>query len=116
HHIDVDIEHMLVLGAGQLGMAVLRKLAPRRQNAKTPLTVLISPQSLNSPSALDTQSTAELLDLGVELLPFDLSACTTEDLIEVFKQFHTVISCTGFVAGLGTQMKITRAVLDADVP
>lgn len=115
HNREVDIEHMLVLGAGQLGMAVLRELAPRRQNAETPLTVLVSPKLLKSPSPLEAQSAAELLDLGVELLPFDLFACTEKELTEVFKRFRTVISCTGFVAGPGTQMKVTRAALAADV-
>jgi len=115
HHNEVDIEHMLVLGAGQLGMAVLRELAPRRQKAQTPLTVLVAPKSLESPSALDQQSTAELLELGVELLPFDLSTCSVEELAAVFKQFRTVVNCTGFVAGPGTQMKVTHAALAANV-
>lgn len=115
HDSEVDIEHMLVLGAGQLGMAVLRELAPRRQNAETPLTVLISPKSPSSPNALDEQSRAELIGLGAELLPFDLSACTTEELTSLFRRFRTVISCTGFVAGPGTQMKLTRAALAAGV-
>lgn len=115
HRTEVDIEHMLVLGAGQLGMAVLRELAPRRRNAETPLTVLISPKSLDSPNELDKQSRAELLELGVELLPFDLSACTAEELADVFRQFRTVINCTGFVAGPGTQMKVTHAALATGV-
>lgn len=114
-HSKVDIEHMLVLGAGQLGMAVIRELAPRRQNAETPLTVLISPESLESPNAPEKHSRAELLALGAQLLPFDLSACTTEELTRLFRRFRTVISCTGFVAGPGTQMKLTRAALAAGV-
>lgn len=114
-HSKVDIEHMLVLGAGQLGMAVIRELAPRRQNAETPLTVLISPKSLESPNAPEKHSRAELLALGAQLLPFDLSACTTEELTRLFRRFRTVISCTGFVAGPGTQMKLTRAALAAGV-
>lgn len=115
HRTEVDIEHILVLGAGQLGMAVLGELAPRRRKAETPLTVLVAPRSPGLPSAMDKQSTAELLDVSVELLPFDLSTCTVKDLAEVFKRFRTVINCTGFVAGPGTQIKITHAVLAADV-
>ncbi|NYT38166.1 aromatic alcohol reductase [Allopusillimonas soli] len=115
HKSGVDTEHMLVLGAGQLGMAVLRELAPRRQNAKTRLTVLISPKMWKSPSVLEAKSVAELIDLGAELLPFDLFTCTEDELTEVFKRFRTVINCTGFVAGPGTQMKVTRAALSAEV-
>src|SRR5690606_37783494 len=102
HHGEVDIEHMLVLGAGQLGMTVLRELAPRRQNAGTPLTVLVSPKALDSTIELDKQSRTELLGLGAELLPFDLSACTTEELTDLFRRFRTLVTCTGFVAGAGT--------------
>lgn len=110
--IDADIEPMLVLGAGQLGMAVLRELAPR-QGARTPLTVLVSPRPQASPETAEKH--AELRAMGVNLLPFDLAARTEDDLAAVFGWFHTVISCTGFVAGLGTQTRITRAALAAGV-
>jgi hypothetical protein len=32
-----------------------------------------------------------------------------------FRRFRTVVNCTGFVAGPGTQLRITRAVLAAGV-
>lgn len=39
-----------------------------------------------------------------------------ETLADQFRGFTTVINCMGFVAGPGTQLKITRAVLAAGVP
>lgn len=111
----VNIENMLVLGAGELGMAVLRHLAPRRLSATSPLAVLVSPQSLESPSPKQAQSYAELSAMGVRLLPFDLTGRANEDLIAVLSQFHTVVNCTGFVAGPGTQIKLTEAALAAGV-
>lgn len=108
----IDIDNMLVLGAGQLGMAVLRALAPRVKQAKTPLSVLVWPGSVTHPSANDERINAELLLLGVDIIPFDL-ASAGQDLAELFRRFHTVINCTGFVGGPGTQLRITNAVLDA---
>lgn len=110
----VEIDNMLVLGAGQLGMAVLRALAPRVRQAKTPLTVLVSPSFISTHSARGEQITTELRSLGVEIISFDL-ADTNHGLIDIFGRFHTVINCTGFVAGAGTQMRITKAALDAGV-
>ena len=106
---------MLVLGAGELGMAVLRHLAPRCRDAGIPLTVLVSPKSREAPTPAQAQAHGELRALGVGLLPFDLAARDSADLVALLRRFDTVIGCTGFVAGPGTQLRLTRAVLDAGV-
>jgi hypothetical protein len=111
----VDVEHMLVLGAGELGMAVLSALAIRRQHAHTELVVLVSPQSIDNPSAAQQQTASALQALNIKMVAFDLATCTEAELVAQLRPFHTVINCTGFVAGAGTQMKITQAVLDAGV-
>lgn len=110
----VDLSDMLVLGAGQLGMAVLRALAPRVRAGNGPFTVLVAPQMLDAPSEQDAASLAELRGLGVEIVGADLSS-DEEALTDVFRDFRTVVNCTGFVAGPGTQLRITRAVLAAGV-
>lgn len=110
----IDLEGMIVLGAGQLGMAVLRALAPRMQAAKKPLTVLVAPQMVDRPTAQDEASLAECRDLGVMVTGFDLAA-GEGTLTDLFRQYRTVVNCTGFVAGPGTQLRITRAVLAAGV-
>lgn len=110
-----DGDNILVLGAGELGMAVLRHLAPRLNNAASPLAVLVSPRSLEQPDATQAHGYEALRAMGVQLLPFDLVGRADEDLIALFSRFHTVINCTGFVAGPGTQIKLTQAVLDAGV-
>ncbi|OZI58207.1 aromatic alcohol reductase [Bordetella genomosp. 4] len=108
------LQDTIVLGAGQLGMAVLRALAPRAKAAQTPITVLVSPRTVNNPSAQDAVVLAELDALGVKALGFDLSA-DEQMLSSLFRRYKTVVNCTGFVAGAGTQLKITRAVLSAGV-
>lgn len=110
----VDLSDILVLGAGQLGLAVVRKLAPRLRAANERLTVLVAPQTMNAPSGQDALTLAELRELGVEIMGLDL-ASDEQTLTSLFKRFRTVVNCTGFVAGPGTQLKITRTVLAAGV-
>ncbi|HEY8518075.1 MAG TPA: aromatic alcohol reductase [Candidatus Binatia bacterium] len=114
HNRKVDLRDILVLGAGQLGMAVLRALAPRVRAARKPITVVVSPRTSNGASEQDAEHLAELRALGVEIIGFDLSADEAA-LTTLFRRFRTVVNCTGFVAGPGTQLRITRAVLAAGV-
>lgn len=44
---------LLVLGAGQLGMAVLRVLAPRAAERRQSVTVVVSPQTVSSSQLQD---------------------------------------------------------------
>ena len=48
-------------------------------------------------------------------MPGDLVAGSAADFSLLFKDFHTVIGCTGFVTGRGFQLKLARAVLEAGV-
>lgn len=111
----IELDNMLVLGAGELGMAVIRQLVLRRAGTVTPLTVLVSPQSLAAPGSEQAQSYHELRASNVRLLPFDLVARSDDELVALLSQFHTVINCTGFVAGPGTQLRLTNAALRAGV-
>ncbi|MEW7848714.1 aromatic alcohol reductase [Massilia aurea] len=111
HHLT----HTLVLGAGELGMAMLRHLAPHQKAAGHPLAVLVTPGSLTTPTPRQVEDHAALRALDVQFVPFDLVERSHEDLVALLRQFDTVINCTGFVAGPGTQLRLTRAVLDAGV-
>lgn len=105
---------LLVLGAGQLGMAVLRALAPRAAERGLSVTVIVSPQTVAGDQPGDSETRAALKALGVEVIGFDLAGDAAA-LQALFARYRTVINCTGFVAGPGTQLKITRAALDAQV-
>ena len=107
---------ILVLGAGELGMSVLRNLARRAAlSPGTTVTVLLRPSTIGSGDAGKQRDLAELRSLGVNFLPGDLAAGSAADLSALFRGFHTVIGCTGFVTGRGFQLKLARAVLDAGV-
>jgi hypothetical protein len=111
-----DNTSILVLGAGELGMAVLRGLAGRAARSPgTTLTVLLRPSSIASRDPAKQRDIAELRSLGVELLAGEFVEGSAADLSALFKGFHTVIGCTGFVAGRSIQIKLARAVLDAGV-
>ena len=107
---------ILVLGAGELGMAVLRNLAkhPALQGGTT-LSVLLRPATIASQDPAKRREVDELRSLGVSLVPGDIAASPREELAAIFQTFHMVISCTGFVGGSGTQRKLAQAVLDAEV-
>lgn len=105
-----------MLGAGELGMAVLRGLARRAgEHAGTTLTVLLRPATLRSEDLAKQRDLAELGSLGVAVLAGDLAGSSAGELAGVFGRFGTVISCTGFVGGRGTQRKLAEAVLAAGV-
>ncbi|MEI7411415.1 aromatic alcohol reductase [Pectobacterium aroidearum] len=108
------LKDILVLGAGQLGMAVLRALAPRARALPLSVTALVSPGTINDPSEQNRATLAELRALGVDVMGFDL-ASDEHTLTGLFGNYKTIVNCSGFVAGPGTQMKITRAVLAANV-
>src|SRR5580704_11840691 len=106
---------ILVLGAGELGMSVLRNLAGHADSsAGTTVTVLLRLSSINPDAPGKQRDLAELRSLGVRFLAGDLADPTT-DLPALFRGYHTVIGCTGFVTGRGFQLKLARAVLEAGV-
>ncbi|NYH16064.1 aromatic alcohol reductase [Paraburkholderia bryophila] len=109
-------QSILVLGAGELGMAVLRSLA-RRAAVKPGVSVaaLLRPSALDSNDPAKQKDVAELRALAVELVPGDLNALSEASLADLFRRFDTVISCTGFVGGQGVQLKLARAALEAGI-
>ena len=106
---------ILVLGAGELGMAVVRTLVRRTAPAAIPVTVLLRPATIQSTDPVKQKDVAELRSLGVEIVPGDLSDQSGTELAAIFRRFDTVISCTGFAGGPGVQLKLARAALDAGV-
>ena len=113
---DTRPDGTLVLGAGELGGAVLRGLSEQPAASRAGLSVLLRPSThagrageTTPPKALDG------LTGDVDVVRADLAAADVNGLAELFAGFSTVICCTGFVGGPGTQLKITQAVLQAGV-
>ncbi len=106
---------ILVLGAGELGMAVLRPLASRAAAAGVPVAVLLRPETIGTTDAGKRADIDELLGLGCEPLPGDIASASVAELADRFGRHDTVLSCIGFAAGRGTQLKLARAALEARV-
>ncbi|ERS97237.1 hypothetical protein HMPREF1624_06568 [Sporothrix schenckii ATCC 58251] len=107
---------ILVLGAGELGTAVLEALARHPKRGDTKIAVLLR----GSSSAADP-ARAQLLqhlrdDLHVHFETADVVAASVADLAAVFERYHTVVSCNGMGLPAGTQTKLSQAVLQARVP
>ncbi len=108
-------ENILVLGAGQLGVAVLDSLIPAITQLNGNICVIVSPASWDKQGKLRSDTHQKLADAGAAFVSVDVAASTIASLKTHFANFDTVINCMGFVAGAGTQIKITRAVLEAGV-
>jgi hypothetical protein len=111
-----DDKSILVLGAGELGMFILRSLSKRLgQRSDGDLTVLLRPSTIASKDPIKQRDLAELRSLGVKFLAGDLVEQPTAELAGLFKDFHTVIGCTGFVTGRRILLKQAQAAVDAGV-
>ncbi len=103
-------DNVLVLGVGELGMAVLQALADRPGSRVTAM--------LRPPADGHDQggSQAETLEhLGVAYVHADAAGDSVERLAQLFSGFDTLISCLGFAAGPGIQRKLTQAALQSTV-
>lgn len=107
---------ILILGAGELGMPVIRNMAKKaKKYNNVTVTVLLREATINSEDPDKKSNVTEIRELGVELLAGDLSAPSSE-LIAIFKKYDAVVSCTGYGTGAGGfQLKLANAVLDAGV-
>ncbi|QGY32321.1 aromatic alcohol reductase [Pantoea cypripedii] len=114
-HISQHAENVLVLGAGQLGAAMLDALIPAVSSRNGNVTVIVSPASIDGEGNLLSERHQKYQTAGARFIAADVAAGTVESLTTVFKPFDTVINCLGFVSGAGTQLKITHAVLKAGI-
>lgn len=109
--------NILIIGAGELGMPVLRNVARRARDVDgASVSVLLRPSALVSTSAEKQRDLAEIRALGITIVQGDLVTNSIEQLAETFAGYDTVIGCTGITAGLETPMKVAKAALQAKLP
>lgn len=107
-------QHILVLGAGELGLAVLRGLTERGTESGS-ISVLLRQTRVESPCLEKQKEIAAIRSLGVAIEVADIADASVAELAAVLGRFDTVISCVGFGAGRGTQRKLTEAALVSGV-
>ncbi|PTB66244.1 NAD(P)-binding protein [Trichoderma citrinoviride] len=108
--------NILVLGAGELGLAVLEALAlhPKRNRAR--LTVLMRQASLDSAAPDKKKLVQQIRALGVRFEAADVVQASVPELAAVFAKYDTVVSCNGMGLPAGTQTKLCEAALEAKTP
>lgn len=115
--INTTSENILVLGAGELGLPVLRNLALRAKDVKgTKISVLLRESTLTSDEPGKKLVIKEIRNLGINIVTGDLVMNSVDDLASLFAQFDTVVGCTGYAAGINTPMKLAQAALQARIP
>lgn len=80
---------ILIVGAGELGTAVLRALAlsPKRPQAAQ-VTVLLRPESLASPTPAKKQNIDETQSLRVKIQSGDFITASVSELAAIFGMVH----------------------------
>ncbi|OHF03737.1 isoflavone reductase [Colletotrichum orchidophilum] len=107
---------ILVLGAGELGTAILHALTSHPSRPpNSQISVLLRPSTITSPDPAKSRSIAHIKSLGISLEAGDVVTDSLQSLAHTFAKYDTVISCTGFVGPAGTQLRICQAALLAKV-
>ena len=115
--LNTTSENILVLGAGELGLPVLRNLALRAKDVKgTKISVLLRESTVTSDEPVKKLVIKEIRNLGINIVTGDLVMSSVDDLASLFAQFDTVVGCTGYAAGINTPMKLAQAALQARIP
>jgi nucleoside-diphosphate-sugar epimerase len=105
----------LVIGAGELGTAVIDALTARIRETASADTVTVLLRKSNALSAEKARQLEELAAKNVAVEYADVMSASVADLAAIFSRYDTVISCVGFAAGAGTQLKLAHAALAAGV-
>lgn len=114
---DAMSQNILVLGAGELGLPVLRNLAQRAKDIDgAKISVLLRASALASSSSDKQHDIAEIRSLGIDIVTGDLVSSSIDELAALFSQYDTVVGCAGYAAGINTPMKLARAALQANIP
>lgn len=108
-------DSILVIGAGELGMAMINAFVKKLKTNQGSLNVLLRKESILTSDEQKTQRLREFKINDVEVVAGDLEKDSIENLSKIFSKFGIIINCSGFVGGKGTQLKITEAVLNAKV-
>lgn len=113
----VKSRNILVLGAGELGMPVLRNLARQAEDIDgARISVLLRASAVESDVPAKQRDIAEIRDAGIAIVVGDLVNSSIDELADLFSRYDTVIGCTGYAAGVNTPMKLAKAALQSGIP
>ncbi len=114
---NVKSRNILVLGAGELGMPVLRNLVRRAKGIDgAKISVLLRESAVESGDPSKQRDIAEIREAGIGIVLGDLVNDTIDELASLFSDYDTVIGCAGYAAGINTPMKLAKAALQSGIP
>ena len=101
---------ILVLGAGELGMAVLRNLA-RRAGRETGVSIaaLLRPSAIASEDMAKQKDLAELRALGIEFVEGDLTRQPSGELAAIFSRYRCLVHRVRRRSGCTAENRPSRA-------
>lgn len=106
---------ILLVGAGELGLAVLESLSQHPSRGTSNISVLLRQDTASSdaPSKKEHINKIRALGAGIESGDF---VNDPSSLIPIFRKYDVVMQCAGYGMKSGTQIGVTKAVLEAGVP
>ncbi|MDT0677946.1 NmrA family NAD(P)-binding protein [Autumnicola musiva] len=107
-------DSILIIGTGELGIAMisnLNKYVTANNIELEKIGVLDLPEVFEQ----DDKVLKVLKQVNADPVPLNLKENSIAELANVIKEYDTVISCSGFSIGAGMQIKITKAVLKANI-
>ncbi|CAK7215647.1 hypothetical protein SBRCBS47491_002552 [Sporothrix bragantina] len=108
--------NILVLGVGELGLAVLEALTRHSKRGDNSIAVLLRPSSLSGTDTTKNELIRHLNeDLNVQIEAADVVKDSVDSLAAIFSRYQTVVSCNGMGLPSGTQTKLTQVALQAKV-
>lgn len=102
---------VLVLGAGELGRAILDALTSHPSKGDASISALLRPATINSQDGAKRKSVEDLKALGVEVVAGDIVNDNTEQLAATFGKYDTIVNATGMYAPPGTQTRLCKAAI-----
>lgn len=110
-------QRILVVGAGELGTAMLEGLTRHagHDSSRAPITIMLRASTIDSADGRKRRANAYLRSLGADLVAGDIVQDSEEHLAGIFGRFDTVVVCSGFGFPAGTQLRLARAALGARV-
>ena len=106
-------QSILLLGAGELGTAVITSLTKHPLLGSSTLTVL-----LRAKSPTTTERDALLTSLASQntnVIYANIATASIDQLVDIFSGYDIIVGCSGMTYPSGTQVKIAQVVLQAGV-
>lgn len=111
-------ESILVIGAGELGLAIINAILshPLYSPTTTHVTLMIRPSSLSQPSPEKASQNKSLVAQGVSLVGGDIESLALPALTSLLQdgEYTAVLHAGGMTLAAGTMLKLTRAALAAE--